>query len=341
VIVRTRCPVRICDVGGWTDTRFAQEGAVLNIAVSLFAHCLIRPLAANGVSGTRPATIQALDLGTGLDIEDVRNVEYYGNLDLLKAAIKRMDVTGGADVLLWSDTPPGSGVGSSAAVSVALLDGLACFSGTRLPPHAVARMAHELETEELGLESGVQDQYAAALGGVCFMEVDYPRVAVSRLPIAPEFLCEFEERLVVVYVGHSRLSDSVHRRVIERYESGVPEALEAMDGLRQAAHDMKDAMLRSDMAGTVDAINANWEAQKALHPGICTEAIAQAFDIAARNGAACGKANGAGGGGTISFLAEPGRELDVRRALSEVGDWTILPCQVCHEGVRSWVVPGS
>jgi D-glycero-alpha-D-manno-heptose-7-phosphate kinase len=190
----------------------------------------------------------------------------------------------------------------------------------------------------LGLECGVQDQYASAFGGVCFMEIEYPRVELSRLPVSPTFLWELEERLVLVYVGASRLSDAVHRLVIQRHESRVPEAIQAMDTLRQAAHAMKDAMLGEDMAGVVEALNANWTAQKALHPDISNETIERVFEAAFAAGAVAGKANGAGGGGTVTFVAKPGREMHLRRVLSDVPGCQVLPCQICHEGVRSWVV---
>jgi D-glycero-alpha-D-manno-heptose-7-phosphate kinase len=342
MIVRSRSPVRICDVGGWTDTRFAKTGAVCNIAVTLFSHCLVRDRVSAEEAGEpeagRSAVIRALDLNQGVDIADVRAIEYDGSLDLLKAAVKRMEMPGGFEASIWADAPPGSGVGTSSAVSVALIAALGHFTDRRLPPHAVARLAHELETEELGLECGVQDQYAAAFGGVCFMEIDYPRVALSRLPVSPTFLWELEERLVLVYVGQSRLSDSVHRRVIERYEAGAPEAVGAMEALRQAAHAMKDAMLRADAGAVAEAINANWAAQKQLHADISNEAIERVFEVGTKAGAVAGKANGAGGGGTVTFLAAPGAELSLHQALQSVPDCTVLPCQICSEGVRSWVV---
>jgi D-glycero-alpha-D-manno-heptose-7-phosphate kinase len=338
MIVRSRSPVRICDIGGWTDTRFAERGAVCNIAVTLFSHCLVRDRPAADTEEGRSAVIRALDLEVGVDIADVEKIEYDGTLDLLKAAVKRMEMPGGFEATIWADAPPGSGVGTSSAVSVALIAALGHFADRRLAPHAVARLAHELETKELSLECGVQDQYAAAFGGVCFMEIEYPRVELSRLPVSPTFLWELEERFVLVYVGHSRLSDAVHRRVIERYQSGAEETVSAMETLREAAHAMKDAMMRGDVARVAEAINANWAAQKQLHPDISNETIERVFEVALKAGAVAGKANGAGGGGTVTFLAAPGTELNVRQALQSVPDCTVLPCQISSGGVRSWVV---
>ncbi|MGQ9729642.1 MAG: GHMP family kinase ATP-binding protein [Candidatus Zipacnadales bacterium] len=340
MLVRSRSPVRICDIGGWTDTRFAERGAVLNLAISLYSHCLVEK-ADDGeqcAANDHGAVLRALDLNLDVSIEDVRRIEYDGALDLLKAAVKRLGIPGGFRASVWSDAPPGSGVGSSAAVGVSLIAALGQFAGQKLPPHVIARMAQELETVELGLECGVQDQYAAAFGGVCFMEIEYPRVQLSRLPISPNFLWELEERLVLVYVGESRLSDAVHRLVIERYASGVPEAVEAMEMLRQAAYAMKDAMLGGDFSGVEEAINVNWAAQKRLHPDITNPTIEETFAVAMKAGAVAGKANGAGGGGTITFLAQPGCEMKLHQALAELPHCSVLPCRLSDEGVRSWVV---
>ncbi|MEA3400290.1 MAG: hypothetical protein U9R79_03510 [Armatimonadota bacterium] len=350
MMVRSRAPVRICDIGGWTDTHFAEQGAVLNISVALYAHCLLqqrdRPREKHTLYGYRTyssgndngATIRALDLDTELEIEDVRRLEYDGNLDLLKAAVKRLDVGVGFDATIWADVPPGCGVGTSAAVAVAMIEGLGRFRRELLSPHEVARMAQQLETEELGLECGVQDQFAAAYGGVCFIEIDYPNATVTRLDLPDHILHELEERLVLAYVGQSRLSDAVHRRVIEGYRTGDASVREALETLRELPYQMKDALLAGDFAAVADVMNANWEAQKQLHPSITNDTIENAFEVARDAGAAGGKVNGAGGGGSITFLAEPGREVVVREALAEQAGCEMLPVSVSRAGAESWVV---
>jgi len=351
MMVRSRAPVRICDIGGWTDTHFAKRGAVLNIAVDLYAHCLLRqreqPRQKHTVYGYRTyedmghngVTLRALDLGTELEISDVQQIEYDGNLDLLKAAVKRVGAANGLDVTVWADAPPGCGVGTSAAVAVALIDALSLFTGGHMVPHEIAALAQQLESEELGLECGVQDQFAAAYGGICFMEIEYPEVSLSQLDVGDETLRELEERLVLVYVGQSRLSDAVHRRVIEGYRSGERQVAQALDMLRQTPYEMKDALLSGSLADVADAMNRNWEAQKLLHPSIANDVIERAFEVAISSGACGGKANGAGGGGSITFLAKPGREVELREALIHEANCEILPARISPEGTHSWLVP--
>ncbi len=349
--IRSRAPVRICDLGGWTDTKFVGHGYVLNFAVDLFAHCLLsqppprkRPVTAFGyrsyqTEADTSVRIQAPDINRGVTAGSVQDIEYDGSLDLLKAAIKRMGPERGIEALVWADAPAGCGVGTSASVAVALVEGLAAFLQHPLAQHEVAQIAQRLETEELGLECGVQDQFASAYGGICFMEVNYPDAVVSQVPVREDVVRELNERFLLVYTGQARLSDNVHRGVIANYESGDPTVRGAVRTLLETPQQMREALLRVDFKLAAEAINANWEAQKALHPSISTDLIEETFRVAFKHGATAGKANGAGGGGSITFLVEPGHEYSVRHALTEIEGLQILPCNICFEGARSWVVP--
>ena len=327
-IIRSRAPVRVCDIGGWTDTWFCRCGAVCSMAVDLYTHVrLVR-------TNTPDIRIISEDLDMSAEIRDFRKIEYDGNLDLLKAAVKRMELQAGARIHVRADSPPGCGTGTSASVAVATLGALAHAAQRDMAPGYIARMAHTLETEELRLESGVQDQYAAALGGVCFMEIDYPEVALQQLDIPPPTVCEIEERLFVVYLGTRRSSD-MHLRVVDRYRSGDRDVLHAFEALEAAARDMKQALESGDLDAAADVMNRNWTAQQRLHPHMSTPVVERAQDVAVRHGAAGFKVNGAGGGGSAAILARPGREHDLRRALLE-HDIPILPCKLNFKGLQTW-----
>jgi hypothetical protein len=98
------------------------------------------------------------------------------------------------------------------------------------------------------------------------------------------------------------------------------------------ARPLRDA----DFGALAEAISANWDAQKQLHPSITTELIERAFEVAGRAGAAAEKANGAGGGGSITFLCGPGREFAVRSALSRLSGIQVLPWNITFQGAKSW-----
>lgn len=336
---RSRAPVRFCDLGGWTDTRIVPRGAVLNFAARLYTYVTLQVR-----EGPGGVTLESLDTEERTQLHDIRHIEYNGVLDLLKAAVARSGIelrTSGVystrrAVMLQvrSDAPPASGLGSSAALGVAAIGALARFQGRHLLPHEAARESQLLEVQELKLEAGVQDQLGSAYGGVNFMEVEYPNARVLPLPLEPAVRCELEDRFVLVYTGRSHFSSGMHQKVIAEAEKHRGD----FDALARAAIAGKEALLAGDLEAFGAAMTANWEAQKALHPDITTPEI-EALDRATAEAGAIGfKANGAGGGGTVTVLAGRNRSHLVRRAAAELG-MQVLPAFLDTTGLQVWETP--
>jgi D-glycero-alpha-D-manno-heptose-7-phosphate kinase len=333
---RARAPVRFCDLGGWTDTRIVPQGMVLNFAARLYTYVSLR--VKEGNSGL---TLESLDTDERCQFQDVRRIEYDGVLDLLKAAVARSGIElrrGGLYHTRWevtvqvrSDAPPASGLGSSAALGVAAIGALAAYGRRHLLPHEVARESQLMETQDLKLECGVQDQLGSAYGGVNFMEVEYPNARIFPLPLTPSVRCELEDRFVLVYTGKSHFSSAMHQKVIS--EAGQHQR--NFDDLAKAAVAGKEALLAEDLEAFGAAMNANWDAQKGLHPDITTPEI-ERLHRAAFDAGACGfKANGAGGGGTVTILAKRNHSHLVRRAAAELG-MLVLPSLIDNTGLQVW-----
>lgn len=330
MIVKAIAPARILDFGGWTDTWFAGHGRVLNFAVDLYAKVIITPRERPG------ASIVAQDYGEAIEIADPSHVLYDGKHDLLKAALNVTKVDR-VDISVYSDVPPGCGTGSSAAVSVALIGALGLLADLHLTPHEAAALAHRLETEELGIQSGVQDQIASAVGGIGFHVVDpYPTVSSSPLRLSQEVSLELESRLLLVYTGQSHLSGDVHKKVISDYESGAERTLKAMETLRSTPVWAKNALMRGDFVELAEIMNINNSAQKNLHPEITTSQIEALQQTAFDAGAMGFKINGAGGGGSVTILSASGNRRDVEAAVKQAG-YTVLPCHLDFGGLRTWV----
>lgn len=330
VIVKAVAPNRVLDFGGWTDTWFADHGCVLNFAIDLYAKVIIVPRERPGVS------IVALDYGEALEISDPSQILYDGKHDLLKAALNvtRVDRV---DISVYSDVPPGCGTGSSAAVSVALIGALAVIADLSLTPHEVASLAHKLETEELGIQSGVQDQISAAAGGIGYHIIDpYPRVSTSPIRLPDNILYELESRLVVAYTGQSHLSGDVHEKVIADYQAGIERATSAMDTLRNTPDWAKGALMRGDFVELAEIMNINTAAQKNLHPGITTRSIEVLEDVSSCAGAMGFKINGAGGGGSVTLLCGADNARAVEAAVKDAG-FQVLRCRLDDGGLRTWV----
>jgi len=324
----SRAPVRICDIGGWTDTWFCPDGAVFNICVDLYSYVRIVP------SNNNRITITSENLNLQTKIDDLQNIHYDGTLDLLKAAVKRMEIKKGLNIYVRTEAPPGCGTGTSASVAVALIAALTNVSEKHLKPEEIAILAHKLEVEELELESGVQDQYATAFGGINFMEISYPLVEISPIRINTEKICELESQLILVFLS-SRSSSEMHKGVIENYNKGDTATHKSFEIIKNCAIDMKKAISTKDLTYMGDLMNKNWEAQKKLHKLMVNPIIERAEHIAMKNGAIGFKLNGAGGGGSASIIADIGKEYSLRRKLSDAG-FQLLPVKLDFKGVHTW-----
>ncbi len=327
-IICARAPVRICDIGGWTDTRYFKNGSVTNFAISLFSYVRIVP---NDSDSIRIFS-ENLDIDT--QIRDYRVIEYDGALDLLKAAIKRMEIKEGLDIYVRADAPPGCGTGTSASVSVALIGALGYLKGKPLLPFQVASLAHKIETEELGLESGVQDQYAAAYGGICHMNINYPLVQISSIKLAASTICQLESRWILVYLG-SRKSSDMHLQVIKKFEDGDIDTIQAHYRLRDLAVEMVGALEDGNLNEIARIMNENWVAQQKLHPSISNANIKKLEKLAQDCNAVGFKVNGAGGGGSAVIMAGSGSEFLLKKQLLKY-NYLTFPCNLCFDGLQVW-----
>lgn len=326
----TRTPVRIDLAGGWTDVppySTRRGGAVVNVAIASYVLVDIR----KRDFGIR---ISSTDLGQSIEVESASDLVYDGKLDLIKAAVKRCGLDVGWEISTRSTVPAGSGLGASGSLGVALVTACHAANGVPLNPEAAAEMAHLLETEELRVAGGKQDQYAAALGGFLFLEFQDPLVTATRLKPAIELVRALESRLVLCYTGSSRISGDAIARVIRGFESGDRAIVAALEGIGDAALAARDALAAGDMEALAEAVEANWQRQQALDASQRTETIERIEAAARAAGAIGGKACGAGAGGCMLYIARADASEAVRTAVQAAGG-TLLPVRFEFEGVKT------
>lgn len=335
-VIRSRAPIRIDFAGGWTDVPpFSQRegGAVVNATINRYTYVTLMPREDDRIH------IISADFEQYVEVANFRSIEYDGNLDLIKAAVKVLEVELGMDLYVRCDAPPGSGTGSSSSISVALIGLLNCVQETKLSPHEIAKLARKLEVAELMISGGKQDYYASALGGVNFLEFEDPAVSNSKLSVPKPVLCELEKHLILCYTGKSRLSGDIIKTVMGAYERGERRTVDALRNLKRIAYDTKSALLSGDLAGFASLLDENWENQKALDASTTSPQIDGLFEIARKAGAIGGKACGAGGGGCVLFCCADNKEHLVRRALLGAGA-QIIDFNFEDAGLQTWTVPG-
>lgn len=337
-------PVRINDLGGWTDTWFAGEGRVLNLAAAPGTEVRIR-VSENPGRDARRVRIHAANFGDTFTL--VPEEPDLRTHPLLQAAVQAAGVPRDRklEITVRSAVPAGSSLGTSASACVALLGALDRVHGKQSTPAEVAARAHRVETEGLGLQSGIQDQVCAAHGGICFIHMKhYPEARVERLALDSAVTAALEERLALVYLGGAHSSSALHEEVIARLER-TGEGHPVLSELRDLAEAGRDALRAGDLPAYGRAMTLNTECQRRLHPGLVCRDADRVIETARRHGAAGWKVNGAGGeGGSLTLLGpEDEADRDAFRAAIETLDpgITLLPFTLDPEGLRIRTAPGN
>jgi len=329
-IYKAKAPMRIGFFGGGTDVSpYAEDhgGKVLNCTIDKYVRCMLKPTGAEGI------TIRSLDL------EEVsRNMtgRWEGHLALPQAVLDAMPEARGVEVTMFSDVPPGSGLGSSSALVVSMLKLICAAYGVQTDPHALAELAYRIERVDLGIPGGRQDQYAAAFGGMAVYHFGSERVIVEPVINDPTALLELESCLLIGYIGdrtllrHHLMEDQVRRlkdgdtlRYHDETKAFVDEALRLLRGLKIAEFGR--------------LLHEAWEVKKSFSPYIAPPIVDDIYALARVHGAWGGKITGAGGGGFMVFACPFDRRLELERVLGEAGV-QLRPFSFTTQGVHAWSV---
>jgi D-glycero-alpha-D-manno-heptose-7-phosphate kinase len=344
-VINSVAPIRICDNGGWTDTWFAEHGKIFNIGVYPYAEVQIEVYSLDQGAESPRVVINAENYGERYVAQPKANGEWRH--PLLEAAIERMRVPEdlSVEVTIFCEAPAGASTGTSASVAVALVGALDRLTPGQLTPHEAAHEAHAIEVEMLGLQSGIQDQLAAAYGGINFIEMhQYPHASVSPIRVPDAIWWELERRLALIFLGKGHNSSQIHEKVIRELEDSGPDCAK-LAILRETAERSRDAVFAGDFRALGQAMTDNTGYQAELHPELVSTEAWQVIAIAREYGALGWKVNGAGGeGGSITLLCGD-RSAEKRAMLREIESVNSLfrniPIYLSRYGLRTWERDGQ
>jgi len=317
-IIRSKAPLRLGLAGGGSDVSPYCDiygGYILNATINLNAHCTIEETD-DGMIG-----IEAPDIPAAETMPSEKVLQPGGCLDLHKGAYNRIVRQFNLPALSFRmttnvDVPPGSGLGSSSTLLVAIVKAFVEWLNLPMGEYDIAKMAYEVERCDLKLSGGRQDQYAAAFGGFNFMEFyGDGKVIVNPLRVKRWIIDELESWMLLYYTGVNRSSAKIIDEQRSNTSAGNVAAIEAMHRIKQSSSDMKEALLRGDIRTIARILGNAWENKKKMASGITNEKIEEIFRAALASGAVAGKISGAGGGGFIMFMVDPCERVRLIRAL--------------------------
>ncbi len=309
--VTARAAARVDLAGGsldlWPVGQILPGSSTVNVAISLAATAECVPTGERGVQLASRDLLQAYTWNPG---------DAPGPLALLERLCAAFGVTGGWRIQTWSDVPPGSGLGGSSAMSVAVALALARVAGREVEPGALVALCRDLEAANLGIPTGVQDFWPAVLGGVLCIRYEPGGESVGPVPVP---LKELASRLVVAYTGESRLSARTNWALVKRFLDGDRDVRERLEGIASVARRLRERLEAGDLDACGELLGEEWSLRRGLAEGLSTPSMESLMRAAREAGALGGKACGAGGGGCLAFWVSKGTRLDVESALEREG----------------------
>lgn len=322
MIIRSKAPLRLGLAGGGTDVSPYADlhgGSILNATINMFAHTTIIP------KDNGKIHFEAQDIDIHETHETIEYIEPTGKLALLKGVYNRIVKDFVKRPLSFEmytsvDAPPGSGLGSSSTLVVSIIGAFAEWYNIPLGEYDIAHLAYEIEREDLGLNGGRQDQYAATFGGFNFMEFyENDKVIVNPLRVKQKYAAELENNLVLFYMGTNRESAGIIDQQTANIKKNNENAIEATHRLKMQSIKMKEVVLTGKMDEIGKVMHDGWESKKRMAAGISNPEIDAIYETAIKNGATGGKISGAGGGGFFFFYCPAVSRMRLIRSLEKFG----------------------
>lgn len=303
-MIITRTPFRVSFAGGGSDiSSFYHKhgGCVLSTAINKYMYISVHP------SFGRHQTV--LKYSKTETVDNLKDIEH----NYFRQVLTNLNVAG-VELVSTADIPSGTGLGSSSSFTVGLLHALYCYKGKYVSKERLAAEACAVEIEQLGNPIGKQDQYAAAYGGLNFIEFRRDGgVVVDPIIMDDTCLHKLESNLMMFYTGQLHSASSILREQKENITAGDKEANQLK--MCDLAHMLREELQNGNVDAMGEILHQNWLLKKTLASGISNRAIDEAYERATGAGATGGKLLGAGGGGFLLFYVPAEKQNDVKNAI--------------------------
>lgn len=308
-MIISKTPLRISFVGGGSDLPSFYEkqiGAVVSATIDKYIYIAVNKRFEDSIRVSYSIT-EIVKRPEDLKHEIVREAL------LMLGLKKRIEVVSIADI-----PSKGTGLGSSSAFTVGLLNALRNYKNNWASPMNLAEGACYIEIDRCGRPIGKQDQYATAYGGFNYIRFySNGEVSVTPIKFKRETRRRLQKSLIMFYTGITRSSGAILERQGSQVKNSIRKRM-VLGQMVELTGEMK-ALLESDRIDRFgELLHKNWEMKKALTEGISNSKIDEWYKTAREHGAIGGKILGAGGGGFLLFYAPQSRHKEITKALPEL-----------------------
>lgn len=305
-MIIARAPFRVSFFGGGSDLSAfygKSTGAVLSTTIDRYMYLSVHPYFDASKIHIKYSQVELAD-----SLAEVRH-------PIVRRVMERVGVQGGVEITSTADVPAGTGLGSSSAFTVGLLNLMYAYTGRHVSVERLAKEACEIEIQDLGAPIGKQDQYASACGGLNFIRFFADEsVDVAPLVLSPECREALQSCLLMIYTGEQRSASAV---LLEQRNAMSDQAkFEAVRRLVDFAYQGKALLEAGDVPAFGKLLHDAWLIKRSLTGSVSTSAIDGLYDAVMNAGAWGGKVLGAGGGGFLLVAAPPSAHDAIRAATS-------------------------
>lgn len=309
-------PLRISFGGGGTDISPFPEthgGAVINTTID-------RGVTVTYKDDDYPLEISSRDFVSSYILSSRRKP---GNV--LEKLMDLFDANGirKGRVIINSDVPPGSGLGSSSALTTAVLKLIYDLKGVAKSDREIASEAFITERDKFGVTLGKQDPYAISLGGFKFMKFRKDDVDNYWIRGQDSFVEKLESRILLVYTGETRESSDVLMEQVQKASSNDQEVLSNLVLLRDLAENMRKSVISEDLDSFVEDINEGWQIKKKLGANVTNSRINQIITHALENGGQGAKLMGGGAQGFLLIVSKGGQIAELQKKMFQWSKFVI------------------
>jgi D-glycero-alpha-D-manno-heptose-7-phosphate kinase len=311
-MIISQTPLRLSFLGGGTDfpdyyasPANARGGAVVGVAIDKYVYVIVKERFDDKiyVNYSRKEIVDRVD-----------ELQH----ELVREAMWLTGVRHGVEITTLADVPSeGSGLGSSSAVTVGLLQALWTYQGEIRTADQLAAEACRIELEILGRPMGVQDAYLSALGGIrhlTFGPNDPARIGWERLDLPPERISQLSQHLLLFYTHRTRRSSTILGPQLRN----IPSRMSVLDALRDLAYEGRRCLEQGELDRFGRLLHEGWLLKTQMADGITDKGIDELYGAALEAGALGGKIAGAGGGGFLLLYCPLGAQQAVRARLGGI-----------------------
>lgn len=328
--ITAKSPCRVDLAGGtldiWPLYLHHENAVTVNFAVDRYTSCTLVPREDGRI------VLRSRDLGeeeTFGSLAELKAATRY-KLPLLAYAIRFFSPETGLELDSHSEAPAGAGISGSSSLLITITSACNKWLNCGYSIEQIRELAQNIEAQIIRVPTGCQDYYPAMYGGVSAIELRADGIRRVSIPLDP---AELEQRAVLAYTGLPRNSGINNWEVTKLHIDGDRKVHRNFDHIASIAHSMRRALESSNWDETGRLLREEWSFRRKNAPGITTPLIDKLVTATRRSGALGSKVCGAGGGGCVFFLVEPGAKKRVESIIQESGA-EVLPIRVAPRGVR-------